>query len=145
MGFTHSCQTWEDRHVRPWGNPPAAWDIPLIWSIWGKKKEKNTHNHIYHLITGEKKVSAVNKKIYWDYTQSRLLLLSRGRTHHLNDIPDILVLKHQKPGVISGVILPPSGHTRSLPSLIQMRKSLSVLKSPPDSVIKLQTLSIYAL
>lgn len=58
---------------------------------------------------------------------------SRERTHHLNVIPDILVSKQQTlDGVfpplasdIPGVILPPSGHTRSLPSLAQMRKPLS--------------------
>lgn len=85
-----------------------------------QKKIKYPQPHI-SFNNGWKKGIAVNKKIYWDYTQSRLLLHSRGRTHPRNDIPDISVSKHQKPGVI----LPPSGHTQSLPSLIQMRKSLS--------------------
>lgn len=39
VNYTHSCQTWGGRRVRPWGNPRAAWGILPIWSVWGQTQK----------------------------------------------------------------------------------------------------------
>lgn len=135
VGFTHSCQTWEDRHVRPWGNPPAAWDILLIWSVWGK-----THPHIPLITCGKMSYTEIKPSPDYCFFPWKN---SPPKFYSWYFSLKAAMVFFDLASDISGVILPPSGHIRSRPSLVQIKKP--VLKNPPDSVIQLQPLSIYAI
>lgn len=45
--ITYSSRIWEDRRERPWGNPPAASDTPLISSVW-KENRQNCDQYLKH-------------------------------------------------------------------------------------------------